>query len=363
MKKVFIYFFSGLMVLALVAFVFIFVKGDPISNSLVNNLVQSNNDPVVLQVPKGQEPLPVVNVETEKKIVPPSNAEIPTTQTKYSTPTIVHEVLSFEDNSRETTETVTTLNEVYYYSDQPDFRIVCEQPCPIKDDILRAKLIGAREAVKRLIDLVGIDVLPSRKPVNVYLTSSEKCGKYDPSKYNYRFAGSSYNGLNNHGSYMCLWEYDDPNLILPLTKENALRIHQQMVLVHEYGHILFYGRAYVSPEDFVKAFSFLVSGNWKGNGVTDADFRPVTDTCDVTMNQYGKGVYNLCQKCGFQTADIKTVMTRLDSEFQKLKAVEPNRALTKEQFKQIIDDVTGKDAVTDCGVDWLKPTEDNVTIK
>jgi len=253
----------------------------------------------------------------------------------------------------------------------PTERVVCPQPCPIPDDLLFHKAAGAFAAVSAMFDLTGIDVPPAQRPVDIHLTSSVECGDYatlaaeDPGGYVYRFSGSRWPLA---GSYMCLWEWDDPNRILLFRPEwaaaagqdavdNASRMEAQGVLVHEYGHILFYPRAFASPEDWVKTFDFVTTGIWTGSGYGPDSFPRVTTACDPRLDSPGGGqmIYRLCTNCGFELEDISRVMNRIDAIWAAGLGevwLGDRWVLSNAQFKAIIDDIVGRDSATACGVDW-----------
>lgn len=229
-------------------------------------------------------------------------------------------------------------------------RVICQQPCAIPELVLKEKLLGAEEAVADLLALTGADVLAKYIPVDIHLTSSAECGDYDALYAKYGFVSKYYSprpGPASDGIYMCLWEADDDDLVLPLTEENAPKIEAQKLLIHEYGHMIFHGRTKLLPqtfEGFVKAFSFHVSGFWDGNGTAPENFPKITDACHPTLEQYATDVYNLCTKCGFNFDDIVTLFDEIDAA---------GVPVDKQTLKGIFDSITGKDSATDCGLDWL----------
>jgi hypothetical protein len=249
--------------------------------------------------------------------------------------------------------------DIYFYEQKPDLRVVCQQPCSIPEQILKNKLKGLQNAINILLNLTKIDVLPSLQPVDVHLTSSLECGdyqnKFDEFGYVSRFAGSRPESLG--GSYMCLWEWDDDNLILKLNEDNALRLEAQGVPVHEYSHILFYRRSFASPESFVKALQFYISGIWDGNGYKSENFQKVTGACDEKIKNSAGSIYNLCTKCGLRMEDFSTLLEEINILYQNSEG-EKNVGGSKPkvsipQMKTIIDKITGHDSVLDCGVTWL----------
>ena len=246
-----------------------------------------------------------------------------------------------------------------YFIPGESFRIICQQPCPISESILKKKVVGADAAIRALVDFTGIDVLPIAEPVDIHLTSSVECGDYQEKLrrqgYVSRFSGTRPSGVPGvtEGSYMCLWEFDDEQLLFPLNEENAMRIEAQGVLVHEYAHILFYRRSYASPEDFVKALQFRVSGIWDGEGMDWQDFPLVTDACDVRLEISAQSVYQLCTRCGYRMDDLRATVQRIAEIYARGDGEEIEGKVSMPQLKAIIDDLTGRDSVSECGIDWL----------
>ncbi len=246
-----------------------------------------------------------------------------------------------------------------YFIPGESFRIICQQPCPITENLIKKKVVGADAAIRALIALTQIDVLPESKPVDIHLTSSVECGNYQEKVqregYVSRFSSSRPSGVPRvtTGSYMCLWEYDDENLILPLNDENAQRIEAQTVLIHEYSHILFYRRSYASPEGFVHALQIYVSGVWDGEGHAGNNFPRATDACSPLLERRAPDVYSLCTRCGFRMENIRTILQRVQEIYSRGEGEAVDGKVSVPQLKRIIDTITGKDSVSECGVDWL----------
>ncbi len=239
------------------------------------------------------------------------------------------------------------------------FRIICQQPCAIPEVILKKKVVGADAAIRALVDFTGIDVLPIVEPVDIHLTSSVECGDYQEKLrrqgYVSRFSGTRPSGVPGvtEGAYMCLWEFDDDQLIFPLNEENAMRIEAQTVLVHEYAHVLFYRRSFASPEDFIKALQFRVSGIWDGESRDWQDFPLVTDACDARLEINAPSVYQLCTRCGYSMDDLRATLQRIAEIYSRGDGEEIDNKVSMPQLKAIIDDLTGRDSVSECGIDWL----------
>ena len=229
-------------------------------------------------------------------------------------------------------------------------RIVCQQPCAIPEDLLKKRLLGAEEAVASLLELTVLDVLPNNKPTDIHVTSSAECGDYDEIFAEYGYVARFFGIRFDDTSYMCLWEYDDDNLVLPLNDENAQKIEAQQVLIHEYSHIIFDGRTTVFAskfEDFVKALSFYISGYWDGNELKSENFSKATSACDPYLEKPAKDVYELCTKCGFSFNDISVLLQKMDE------ANAGGGTVDMAELKIIFDSITGKDTANECGLEWL----------
>ncbi|MDP3790281.1 MAG: hypothetical protein Q8R48_07770, partial [Candidatus Omnitrophota bacterium] len=246
-----------------------------------------------------EEPLPLV---PEEPATPPPD-EGPDPQARYFTHTINDvrkESVSITTKNPDTNYEERTAQYDAYLIPGETFRIICQQPCPIAENILKKKVVGADAAIRALIDLTHVDVLPVAEPVDIHLTSSVECGNYQEklsrNGYVSRFSGTRPSGTPSvtTGSYMCLWEFDDEQLILPLNEENALRIEAQTVLIHEYSHILFYRRSFASPEGFVQTLQLYVSGAWDGEGRRNSNFPRITDACNPLLERRATDVYLLC---------------------------------------------------------------------
>jgi hypothetical protein len=233
-----------------------------------------------------------------------------------------------------------------YYIPGESFRVVCEQPCEIPENILRKKTEGAYKAIKKLLNLTKADVLQSEKydlkPVDIHLTSSTECGEYTP-KMN-AFAGSRYSYLG--GSYICTWEWAKENSILSLhgedAEKNATRLESQALITHEYTHILFYVRSNMSPESFTHTLQKYVAGTWDGSGYEDKDFPKITSACDPSLNKgQTKPMYNLCKKCGFNLEDIGTLLRGIDEIYKNGEGKSDAGKVSPDQFNKILSEITG----------------------
>src|SRR3989338_472633 len=253
------------------------------------------------------------------------------------------------------------------------FRVVCQQPCPVSENILRLKTVGAHLAINKLLSITKVGPGPNTGPVDIHITGDAECGAYDSNARKdsgfVGWSGSRWNGGYGAGtgawncdgactgSYACLFEYEKNNareLTYPLDEINAPKIESQQLLTHEYAHTLFYDRIYTSPEDFVISLSYFVAGN---------EGSPVTSACDPILSSATPGTYNLCKKCSFDFAEYGDMFTRADQIYKSNMATDKYKQrplggwVTVPQFKQVVENViftkTGqnKDAVADCGYD------------
>ena len=266
-------------------------------------------------------------------------------------------VLLFNESSQkyyygENTSTYDT-----YFMPNKNFRVVCQQPCPIPEVVLRKKVLGVNTAINKLTNLIKIDVLNKSKPVDIHLTKDIVCDKYNP----LNAAGIS--GAPKNSSFICSWEWEKNNSFYPinpafldsnLTKaqENARKIEAQFLVMHEYGHIIFYDRTYVQFE-FMGAWAAYTSGLKDNLGETHL----ITSACDPMLEFIPEGgeAYLLCTKCNFDFKDHNKLLTAIDNLYTS-DGGKPRPGFSspypvgKSQMKQICDQVVGKDCVKDCGL-------------
>ena len=236
------------------------------------------------------------------------------------------------------------------------FRIVCQQPCTIDEKIIKAKYSGAKKAIEDLIQLTGVDVDDSLKPIDIHLNGDAECGSAEDmiERHGFVTGFSSIRTADWHG-YLCLFDVEKPNRILEFNEENACRIEDQGLLVHEYAHELFNRRSYIYTESLVKSMSFYVSGQWTGGGYylngdwielgyAPENFPKITDACDERLNLKGENlVYLLCKNHGFQFTDYKTMMRRIVQLYESEEGEISGILVSEAQFKQIIDEIVGED--------------------
>jgi hypothetical protein len=244
-----------------------------------------------------------------------------------------------------------------YSIPEGSFRVVCEQPCEIPENIMEKKTEGVYKAIKKLLALTKADVLQggsyNLKPVDIHLTSSTECGQYTSTMNAY--AGSRPSGLG--GSYICTWAWDRENSILPINplfaaakgqdaESNAVRLESQGLVVHEYTHILFYVRSYISPESFTHTLQKHIAGTWDGSGYNDSDFPKIKDACDPSLNKgQTKPMYNLCTKCGFSLGQIGPLLRGIDEVFKNGEGESDAGKVSMDQINKILSEITGTECV------------------
>lgn len=215
------------------------------------------------------------------------------------------------------------------------FRIVCQQPCAIADDLIFAKYAGFKAAHARLIALMGVDVPKELQPVDIHLNADAACGKYEPGVTT-GFAAVT-PGPAGRGM-ICLFDVEKVNRARPFTPQNAVLLEDQLLAVHEYAHVIFFRRHDVSYEDVVKAASFYVASS-------------LTNPCDPALNQpnQGKLVYELCRRNGFQYAHLAPALKELDALYQTnqglLRTGAPRPTTAVYQLRAILNRLLGGDTL------------------
>src|SRR6185369_17171441 len=65
-----------------------------------------------------------------------------------------------------------------YQAPGDTFRIVCQEPCAIAEDLIFAAYAGFKPAKEQLVALAGIDSLPGLQPFDIHLNGDSWCGPY-----------------------------------------------------------------------------------------------------------------------------------------------------------------------------------------
>lgn len=179
-------------------------------------------------------------------------------------------------------------------------RLVCREPCPIAESGVLALYSGMLAAREALVAAAGVDVLPGVAPVDAHLAADDSCSSHFPSVAGYTYLGADGRGV------LCLftWEWSDPPppwLACPIDAD-AGRVSRQGLFIHEYGHLLFFGRHEFSHEQLVTGLAMHVSGSVPG-------------ACD-TENGQTSLVYQLCIQAGFEWSDLAPTMLALEAIYQ-----------------------------------------------
>ncbi|MEK6846271.1 MAG: hypothetical protein AABY26_05905, partial [Nanoarchaeota archaeon] len=249
-----------------------------------------------------------------------------------------------------------------YFMPNKSFRIVCEQPCPIPEIILRKKVLGANIAIEKMLKLIKLDVTEDSKPVDIHLTTDMVCKDKDIEP------GEGISGSPFNSSFICARVWDNgsgyypinpsfTNNNLTLAGENAMRIEGQFLIIHEYSHIIFYDRTFTGF-GFMGAWAAYVSGVFDNTG----NYHSITTACDPLVKaQYeAEDAYLLCTNCGFDFSNHSALLLAIDEIYSNGKGkprpgFSPPYPVGIEQTKEVCDKVVGKDCVKDCGLStyWL----------
>ncbi len=182
---------------------------------------------------------------------------------------IVMALLAFAGPARaEITVGQDTLNGVafviYRETTEPSFRFACQAPCPIPDGTLRSALTGFRNAKALLIPLWGIDVLPELAPVDILFERNTLCTSAPGSAVAYATTYRPYGSGGPLRGLVCLFQWD--RFVAGalgaewFTPEHAGDLERQVLILHEYGHVILYQRHFASYENVVTYYSFRATG-------------------------------------------------------------------------------------------------------
>ncbi|RYZ43172.1 MAG: hypothetical protein EOO71_04820 [Myxococcaceae bacterium] len=223
------------------------------------------------------------------------------------------------------------------------FRIVCEEPCPIEETYLVARYAGFLAVKDDVVAVAGVDVSPRMVPVDIHLTGDSLCGPKGTA------SGSSFmnqTGIEpGPGSNVCLWELEasqakPPDIARPLTVRNALARANQVLVAHEYSHIVLFLRQELSHEWLVRAISYRVGGQ-------------ASSLCDDINHQFAPTAWELCQRNGLDYAQLAEGLRKVDALWsadggtEELHAGVP-RATSVYQYRRILDGLAGSDTLAAC---------------
>lgn len=206
-----------------------------------------------------------------------------------------------------------------------DSLVACATCSP---ELLAAKRRGILEAMRRLVDYCGSDAPATICPITFHLDGDDYCGPYQSGMT----GGFSVDPLG-HG-HVCLYDVEKENRMLPFTVENAQKIQDQLLPVHEAMHGWFVGRQnnYRIEEPFCKLLSFIISEAPGGPDYCDWFSSTPDDHPDVLMK-------HLCN-IGMNAERAALVLARL-AQF----AADKGEALTDAEFAGVVTDVIGQNAV------------------
>ncbi|CAM3888187.1 hypothetical protein COSO111634_28050 [Corallococcus soli] len=223
------------------------------------------------------------------------------------------------------------------------FRIVCEEPCPLEETYLFARYAGFRAVKDDLVSVAGVDVSPRMVPVDIHLAGDSLCGPKGT------VSGSAFmnqTGLEpGPGSNVCLWELEasrapPPEVPRPLTVENAVALEHQVLVAHEYAHVVLFLRHELSHEWLVRAISYRVGGQ-------------AGSLCDDINQQFAPTAWELCQRSGLDYAQLAEGLRKTDTLWSTgggtvaLHAGVP-LATSVYQYRRILDALAGGDTLAAC---------------
>jgi hypothetical protein len=222
------------------------------------------------------------------------------------------------------------------------FRFLCPSPCGVDTKTIAAQYSGFRAGKSELVDLMGVDTLEEIQPVDIHIKNDGVCGSLNNSpalSFAARGAGEN--------ARICtfLFEYIKGFNNRPYGPEDAIRLDQQSILLHEYLHTIFFRRITSQAgamHDFVTPLAIYISEN-KSNTYQPCVYHPQTAPGDYG----GYLLQKLCTQNAFRLETIAPAMQRLDQLYQSgggiidegYKHASPSMG----QFRQILDTLLGSD--------------------
>lgn len=207
-----------------------------------------------------------------------------------------------------------------------DSVVVCTACAP---ELLAAKTRGIREAMRRVIAFCGADARPEVCPATFHLNDDAYCGPYQSG------VTTGYFSVDPSGlAHLCLYDVEKESRGLPFTVENAEKIQDQLLAVHECMHAWFTGRQqnYRVGEPFCKLVSFVVSEASGGPDFGSWFAHTADDHPDVLM----KYLYQI----GMNPERAGQTLRRLAQA-----ADDKGSSLTDAEFAAVVTAVLGQDAV------------------
>lgn len=190
------------------------------------------------------------------------------------------------------------------------WRFSCQSPCPIPLATLQAAADGFLAAKAQLANLAGIDTVPSLAPVDIFFEGNSICPAL-PGAAGYASTYQPYGSGAGQPvrAYACLflWDRQQAGEIDYFTPTSAGLASSQTLIVHEYAHSLFFTRHRYSYEDFVRYWSYVISGTV-----------PLPQgACSESLITYmAPMIPALCRQYGAGDADFRYVMQRIDTLYQ-----------------------------------------------
>jgi len=194
----------------------------------------------------------------------------------------------------------------YQEPGEATYRIVCQTPCPIPLATLQAASDGFRAARTQLLALSGLDTLAALQPVDMAFEGNSLC-PYVPGVSGYSSTyfpyGTAPGQPRRAKSCLFLWNYQQAGQIDYFTPAQAGLMSSQTLAIHEYAHSIFFDRHRQSYEDFVRYWSYAITGNV-----------PLPDgMCSENLVTYmAPMMYEVCQRFGATDADLRFALARLD---------------------------------------------------
>lgn len=190
------------------------------------------------------------------------------------------------------------------------YRIICQTPCPIPLATLQAASDGFRAAKTQLLALSGLDTLASLQPVDMAYEENSLCPRLGAAagySEQYQPYGTGTGDPWRAKSCLFLWNAQQAGDIDWFTPSQAQLLSSQTLAIHEYAHSIFYRRHRYSYEDFVRYWSYAISGTV-----------PLPDgLCSQNLVTYSAAmIYELCQRYGADDSDIRYAMHRLRDLYQ-----------------------------------------------
>lgn len=216
-----------------------------------------------------------------------------------------------------------------------DSQVVCAS-CDA--ELLAAKRQGILTAMERVIEFCGADVLPMYAPVTFHSSGDTFCGEYTSGTTGHAALDSLGQG------HLCLFDVEKENRSLPFTPENAIRMEDQLLVIHEVIHTWFKGRNhnYRIQEPFCKIVSFILSDAAFGPDYCSFFSELPDDRPDVLLKY-------LCQR-GLTVELTSAILTEVANT-----ASEVGRALTDREFADVVSLVMGQNTIPDFQASGILP--------